>query len=194
MDTPREIDEAIAAAWHKANAAAAQVASAASSMRSIYCSVALKHRVTYGRKGAEFPRQATTEAAAAWFETLDQAANLLTISNYSGTIGETLNRYVDRIQAYQVAATAVRELEMFYTGWSRFFLVTSSAGHVHSSTGCHTCRATTTYGWMPELSGQSEAEAVAKLGAVLCSACFPSAPVEHQGGRIAKAKAARMAA
>ena len=42
------------------------------------------------------------------------------------------------------------KLQEAYTGWSRFFLVTSSTGHVHSSTSCSTCRPTTTYGWLPE--------------------------------------------
>jgi hypothetical protein len=88
---------------------------------------------------------------------------------------------------------AIEELEERYTGWSRFFLVTSSAGHVHSSRCCSTCRPTTTYGWLPELSGKTEAEAVADLGPTLCSVCFPSAPVEYVGGKITKAQAAKRA-
>lgn len=191
--TPREVDEALAAAWHVADKADAAITSAASTMRHIYAGH-IGQRVTYGRKGAQFPREATADAAAAWFETLDQDASLMTISNYSGTIGGTLSRYTERITAHYAAMVAVRKLDMLYTGWSRFFLVTSSAGHVHSSTGCHTCRDTTTYGWMPELSGKSEAEAVAELGAVLCSACFPTAPVAHQGGKITKAQASKLAA
>jgi hypothetical protein len=59
---------------------------------------------------------------------------------------------------------------------------------------CHTCRPSTTYGWLPELSGKDEAEAVAQLGPNLCSVCFPSAPVEHVGGKITKAQAAKKAA
>lgn len=60
--------------------------------------------------------------------------------------------------------------------WSRFFMV--PGGHIHSSTGCHTLRPTTWISWLPELSGESEAEAVAAHGSVLCTHCFPSAPVE----------------
>lgn len=192
--TPREIDEALATAWRAADKATAAVASAASTLRSIYTQRVIGQRVKFGRKGAEFPREATAQAAAEWFATLDQAASLLTISNYSGTIGDTLARYNERVAAETAALIVVRELNTLYTGWSRFFLVTSSAGHVHSSTGCHTCRYSTTYGWMPELSGKSEAEAVAELGAVLCSACFPTAPVAHQGGKITKAQASKLAA
>jgi hypothetical protein len=65
--------------------------------------------------------------------------------------------------------------------WSRFFLVTG--GHIHSSTGCHTLYPTTRIGWLPALSGETEAEAVAAHGAMLCTVCFPSAPVEWTDGR-----------
>jgi hypothetical protein len=87
------------------------------------------------------------------------------------------------------------ELEATYTGWSRFFLVTSSAGHVHSSMSCSTCRPTTTYGWLPELSDTNEADAVDELGPTLCSVCFPSAPTEWTAGKkLTAAQAAKRAA
>jgi hypothetical protein len=86
-------------------------------------------------------------------------------------------------------------VEATYTGWSRFFLVTSSAGHVHSSTHCSTCRPTTTYGWLPELSGKTEAKAVKDLGPTLCSVCFPSAPTAWTTGKkLTAAQAAKRAA
>lgn len=61
-------------------------------------------------------------------------------------------------------------------GWPRFFLV--PGGHLHSSTRCHTLKPTTKIGWLPELSGRDEAAAVAEHGALLCTHCYPSAPVE----------------
>lgn len=73
--------------------------------------------------------------------------------------------------------------EKAYAGWSRFYLVTSSSGHVHRSTGCCTChkgRQRTRFALVPYLSGKSEAEAVEDLGPALCSVCFPTAPVEHR--------------
>lgn len=82
--------------------------------------------------------------------------------------------------------------EAKYTGWSRFYLVTSSPGHVHSSTACSTCNRRTRYGWLPELSGKTEGETVGELGSNLCSVCFPSAPVEHQGGKLTKAQAEKI--
>lgn len=87
------------------------------------------------------------------------------------------------------------ELENEYTGWSRFFLVTSSPGHVHSSMHCSTCRPTTRFGWLPELSGSDEASAVDELGPTLCTVCFPSAPVEWtEGKKITAAQAAKRVA
>jgi 8-oxo-dGTP pyrophosphatase MutT (NUDIX family)/GNAT superfamily N-acetyltransferase len=61
-------------------------------------------------------------------------------------------------------------------GWSRFFLVPD--GHIHSSMGCHSCRPTTKFAWLPHLSGKSEGEAVEQHGPHLCTHCYPSAPTE----------------
>lgn len=76
----------------------------------------------------------------------------------------------------------ISRLDDEYTGWSRFFLVQSKAGHVHRSMSCSTCRPTTRFGWLPHLSGRTEADAVNELGAMLCTVCFPSAPVEWTNG------------
>jgi hypothetical protein len=61
-------------------------------------------------------------------------------------------------------------------GWTRFFLV--PGGHIHSSMECSTCYPTTQFGWLPALSGLTEADAVTAHGTLLCSVCFPDAPVE----------------
>lgn len=86
-----------------------------------------------------------------------------------------------------VALSAIRdeerELEAQYTGWSRFFLVTNANGHIHSSMHCSTCHPTTSFAWLPTLSGLTEAEAVAEHGTILCSVCYPSAPVEWTVGK-----------
>ncbi|MFJ4680603.1 hypothetical protein [Kitasatospora sp. NPDC088783] len=67
--------------------------------------------------------------------------------------------------------------------WSRFFLVTSSAGgHIHSSTACGSTRFTTTFVWLPDLAGSTEEQAVAAQGPLLCTRCFPTAPLEWTRG------------
>lgn len=78
-------------------------------------------------------------------------------------------------------------------GWSRFFLVQQANGHVHTSMDCGTCNhrgKATQFAWLPELSGQTEADAVAAHGPILCSVCLPSAPLHWTNGH-AEAKAAR---
>jgi len=77
---------------------------------------------------------------------------------------------------------ALSAVEAEFKGWSRFFLVQASNGHIHKSLWCSTCFPTTQYAWLPALSGLTEAEAVAEYGGILCSICFPSAPVEWTTG------------
>ena len=103
------------------------------------------------------------------------------------------------LAAYQAARGAYSAQADRYTGWSRFYLVLNSNGHIHRDTHCTTCFSTTRYAWLTELSGQTEAEVVAEYGAQLCTVCYPSAPVEWTDGstrgRLAQAaKDARAAA
>src|SRR6478752_7603092 len=93
--------------------------------------------------------------------------------------------YVKAIDARAVVQNELIEKDEIYRSapWSRFVEVTSSNGHIHSHTACSTCNPRTTYGWWPELSGLTEADAVAKLGPILCSVCFPSAPTEWKLSR-----------
>lgn len=84
-------------------------------------------------------------------------------------------RTAEAAAAYHDAETAE------YEGWSRFFVV--PGGHIHSTMHCSTCNKNgkrTRFGWVPELSGLTETEAVAEFGPALCSVCFASAPVEWQ--------------
>lgn len=85
----------------------------------------------------------------------------------------------------------LRDVEEQYEGWSRFFLVQASGGHIHRDMSCSTCFPTTQYAWLPELSGLTEAEAVEEYGEILCSICYPSAPVEWTRGENKKHAAQR---
>ncbi|QTF82090.1 hypothetical protein SEA_FEFFERHEAD_91 [Mycobacterium phage Fefferhead] len=90
---------------------------------------------------------------------------------------------LDAVKAAKAAIDA-HEAE-HYKGWLRFFLVQD--GHIHRSTHCSSLRATTRIAWLPNLSGETEVEAVAEHGAMLCTKCFPSAPVEWTMGKAAPA-------
>lgn len=85
------------------------------------------------------------------------------------------------------AAVNVQAEEWFENGqWTRFFMV--EGGHIHSSTACHTLRPTTRVAWLPQLSGESEKDAVDAHGTVLCSICYPSAPVAWTTRKLPKSK------
>lgn len=63
--------------------------------------------------------------------------------------------------------------------WNRYYLVTSSDGHVHSSTACSTCYPITSYGWLTEYSGMNQPKFVTEVaGEKACTECYPWAPVD----------------
>lgn len=104
----------------------------------------------------------------------------------------TLAQLDEKMQANRLAAEQLEEIWADNGYWSRFFLVLNTNGHIHYDVSNYRCsrQPTTTHGWNPQLSGLTEAEAVAELGPLLCTNCFPSAPVEWTVG---KAKPARCA-
>ena len=89
-------------------------------------------------------------------------------------------KYDERKVELDVAQADYQKKNRQYEGWSRFFLVPN--GHIHSSLNCSTCNKegkATNFGWLPDLSGLTEEDAVAEHGAILCTVCYPSAPVEY---------------
>jgi hypothetical protein len=81
--------------------------------------------------------------------------------------------------------------------WARFFLVLNNNGHIHKTMRCPTCYDTTRFAWLPKLAAMTETEAVAQEGAILCTICFPTAPVEWTNGvgtRTAQTRDAKQAA
>lgn len=107
--------------------------------------------------------------------------------------GKALAARAEALTALIAASAAVTEHELAYTGWNRYFLVTSSAGHVHRSMHCSTCNPRTTYSPVVALSGQDDAAAVELLGETLCTVCFPEAPVDGKPSKITAAKARKLA-
>lgn len=209
LTTPRQIDMALAAKHHELDKAEQQLNYSDSEMFSL----AGAKYVYRGRKRVpDMSLEEAIEKAAANVQALRDymEANAYVDGSYHGTRWENYKGAIqsydsdralkafdkrnERIEECVRIQEEIAELQNLYTGWSRFFLVTSSPGHVHSSTSCSTCRPTTTYGWLPDLSGKTEKTAVKQLGPNLCSICFPTAPVAHTGGKITKAAAAKLAA
>ena len=101
------------------------------------------------------------------------------------------------VRARKLATDPYREEYDRRGGWSRFYHVTNTNGHTHSSTHCGTCFPSTVFGWVTSLSGSTEAELVAVMGDAACTVCFPTAPTLSGYGDgtsyVAKASAAEKA-
>lgn len=70
-------------------------------------------------------------------------------------------------------------------GWSRYYLVVSSVGHIHRDPMCRTCnngRRPTEFALFAPLSGENCVRAVDVFGPALCSVCFPNAPLAWVDG------------
>jgi hypothetical protein len=173
--TPAEIDAKLAELYVRQNAAEASLAVI---MGDIHRYAGDKGRKVRGR-GTVY-NLTDDEAIAAVVE-------LSAGDSYDAENAERilLSRF-DKLAQIEGAQTDAKPLDAEFNrrgGWSRFFLVTSSNGHIHSSMNCSTCHVTTAFAWLPDASGQTMADAIAerdKLGsaAILCTVCFPDAPVE----------------
>lgn len=181
--TPREIDEQLAALHREAEKLERDVARA--QVRVLQTAGARQeYRYGGGGRGWDMSFEDAFERVAGRASDSSPAGRdaLAALTNHGGA--------VDALNAKQAE---IDEVASQYTGWSRFFVVTSSTGHIHSSMNCSTCYPTTTFGWLPHLSGSTEVEAVEACGPALCSVCFPSAPVEHQRSSITQQEAEQMA-
>ncbi len=74
-------------------------------------------------------------------------------------------------------------LEAKYTGWPRYFHVTNSNGHIHTSTSCSSCNALTQFAWRTDLSGLTEQQVVDREAYNACTVCMPIAPAEQRAAR-----------
>jgi len=104
--------------------------------------------------------------------------------SYNHILSE-ITAYEEALDAFTLADSLVKECQAHYSKhkWARYWLVVSSDGHIHSSTYCSTCnkgREATQFALVPYLSDASVADAVADLGAGLCSVCFPDAPSDSK--------------
>ena len=207
-NTPREIDTALAEKFGEIAKAEQQVAYNASSLYSLARAKFYyrgRRRVTDMPLAEAIEKAKTAAARVAEYKAthgyVDGDYHGTDWSEWSGPVApheadksaEALAKRAELTAELTRLSNEAMKLEESYTGWSRFFLVTSSVGHIHSSRSCSTCRPTTTFGWLPGLSGKTEAEAVEAHGPALCSVCFPSAPVEWTSAKITKAKAEKAA-
>jgi hypothetical protein len=126
----------------------------------------------------------------AWYRTYkldDVRVHVLTVERClaEGLAPAAAAKLAQAEAACRDAQAACHEVETEYDRrpWSRYWLVTSSDGHIHRSTCCSTCNKglnRTGFALTPFLSGKADSDAVADLGPALCSVCFPEAPVESK--------------
>lgn len=81
-----------------------------------------------------------------------------------------------RLEVLDAEAAAIATEYRRRGGWTRSYLV--SGGHLHKTTACSTCYPTTSFYFLPALSGSDEAQIVEEAGERACTVCFPSAPVD----------------
>jgi hypothetical protein len=104
-----------------------------------------------------------------------------------------------RLNAAKAARVKAREAiepyneEFRRRPWLRYYLVTSSIGHVHRERDCSTCYFSTTYAWLVELADCDEAAMVAEYGTKACTVCFPDAPTLPGWAAAEKREAAELA-
>lgn len=89
---------------------------------------------------------------------------------------------VEAQEKLDVERQSFLEANAMFEGWDRYFLVANANGHIHTSTSCSTCNIRTQFVWLVELAALTVEDALEEYGSILCSVCFPDAPVEHTNG------------
>ena len=122
------------------------------------------------------------------YEEKKQTAGIIQLLT-NGRIALEVVEMIENLQAaWDVLVKArerLAEANKKYEGWARFFLVANNGGHIHKDMECSTCNKMgkeTNFIWLPELAALTEVEAVEAHGAILCTVCYPSAPVEWTNG------------
>lgn len=171
--TPQELDTELAANYEAHRAARQSHAFALDSLHH-----AANDRKNYTGRGRQSAWGMTDAAALA--AATATAADETAMAYRREEAAKALAKLADVEATLKGLAAEAAPLHAEYARrpWPRFFLVE----HVHSSTSCHTLRPTTKYAWLPTLSGMTEADAVAAHGALLCTHCYPTAPVEWTNG------------
>lgn len=146
----------------------------------VYEALGVKKIVTRGVRGSR--KYSWPYPVSEAREKLQAALAAGDITDYREDSGrEALQELQDMDKHVKRREEKILELDRYREekGWSRFYVV--PGGHIHSSMRCSTCNKNgkrTKFSWATELSGQSDEEAVKAHGAVLCTVCYPDAPVQ----------------
>lgn len=128
--------------------------------------------------------RATVGTAAAAIERI-RTSRYFDAGRDASTIAAQENVIVEANAAIAAFADELGPLRAEFTrrgGWTRYYLVDTHDGHVHSSTRCSTCFPTTAFYWLTGESGKVAEEVVDQAQSQACTVCFPWAPVTDRPG------------
>jgi hypothetical protein len=174
--TPAEIDARLAALYYAEGALQGKVDAA---MAAIHRGLGERLTVT-GRGAARVESWPTSDAdaIAAMFEKGDE---LIGMMRPASAILAKHTEAAAALEANQAEQSPMHAEYRRRGGWTRFFEV--AGGHIHREQNCptlHRGKQRTRLGWLIDMSGTDETQAIAELAAgahILCSVCIPGAPV-----------------
>jgi hypothetical protein len=186
--TPVEIDTLLLERLRARNEASRRLRAATESL--LWCFAKRRHfesgTTLFLHPDFDGPLNVSFEVASRSQIEADQLVDLCRQGHPKLVLADRVVADIDRAAAdLTEALSLVEEIDQEFRSrpWSRYWLVTSSDGHIHRDVGCSTCnkgREPTGFALVPYLSGSTAEAAVADLGPALCSICFPGAPVESR--------------
>lgn len=115
------------------------------------------------------------------------------LADLEAKLPETEAKVAEALKPFRSTIDAINDEFNRRGGWTRYWLVCNTGGHVHKSRNCSSCYVTTEFAWLPGASGQDGAGLIAMFGSKVCTVCFPEAPISDLKAaekEAAKAKAA----
>lgn len=99
------------------------------------------------------------------------------------TYSYDLDKHASALAALDREQAKLDELQNLYTGWTRYWHVTNTNGHIHTSQSCTSCFMDTQYGWRTDFSGLTVEQVVEREAYNACTVCMPIAPAEQKAAR-----------
>lgn len=165
--TPAQIDEALRTLGEEAARFGGYTEAAKARVRR-----AVGQRPTERREGPARARRTVVEWPTRWSVAFDEALARRT----EAPIAEAL-AYLDALNHVQLDIhDRSQALHVEFDrrgGWTRYYRVANTGGHVHTTTACRTTYASTAWTWPTQLSGATHADVVGAAGRFTCLACFP---------------------
>jgi AraC-like DNA-binding protein len=128
-------------------------------------------------------RRAALDTIKQWGEQTANTPAWDKVSSYRLQQAEEVIEETEEQLTRLAAEAAPFEDEYAARRWQRYFHVTNSNGHIHTSRTCETCFPDTQFAWRTDLSGLTEEEVVAREAYNACTVCLPLAPAEQKAAR-----------